>query len=94
MPSIYQTETLELVWEAINNDKKPLRQVANELNCDMGLVNRIYQAAHKRFYKKETTHTRRAEARNNKPVGNTPIQRPPAVYSNRSPYGIARPGIQ
>ena len=94
MPKIYTDETLTIVWQAINNDHKLLRKVAEELSSDMPTINLIYQAAKKRFSKTEILRSA------GRPVTKNPadiikkFKRPPAIYSNKSPYGIARPGTK
>lgn len=77
----YDKTMLSYVWKAIDQDKNTLRSVALELECDVDEVNRMYVAAKKLFHKKQPEKT----------VQKT-IKRPPANYSNKSPYGIARPG--
>lgn len=86
MNSNYDKTLLSYVWKAIDQDKNTLRSVALELECGVDEVNKMYVAAKKLFYKKEPKK---------QPVKEVPkpIKRPPANYSNRSPYGIARPGI-
>lgn len=81
----YDKTMLSYVWKAIDQDKNTLRSVALELECGVDEVNRMYIAAKKLFYKKEP------KKQPEKTLQKT-IKRPPANYSNKSPYGIARPG--
>lgn len=94
MPKIYSDETLAMIWQAIDTEKKTLRRVATELNTTMQEINKLYAAAYKKFYRKIPV-TRKGVSvdtrYNNKPAAK--LQRPTAEYSNTSPYRIARPGL-
>lgn len=94
MPKIYSNETLTIVWQAINNEQKLLRKVAEELGSDMPTINLIYQAAKKRFSKTKILRSAGRPVTKETPVVIQKFQRPPAIYSNKSPYGIARLGIK
>jgi hypothetical protein len=93
MPKIYTEEVMQLVWQAVTEEQKPLRKIAAELDSDMPTINLIYEAAKKRFHQKQVNEKKRNPIRN-KPSIVQKTQRPPAIYSNRSPYGIARPGLK
>ncbi len=91
MPKIYSDETLAMIWQAIDTEKKTLRRVANELSTTMQEVNKMYNAAAKRYKHGQKQQTTKPQQYRNTPT--VKIQRPPAEYSNTSPYRIARPGL-
>ena len=87
MKTNFEKSTLAYVWKAIDEEKQTLRSVSLQLECGVDVVNQMYIAAKKLFYKKYPPKA------TTKDFTKKTIIRPPAHYSNRSPYGIAQPGI-
>lgn len=86
MPKIYKEEQLKQVWIAIHDKDNRRSEVARTFNTSTDEVDKMYEAARKRFgsaaARKIYTGTLKES-----------LKRPDAVYSNRSAYGIASPGI-
>lgn len=82
MPKIYKEEQLKQVWIAIHDEDKRRSEVANDFNTSTDEVDKMYEAARKRF---GSAAARRIY------TGTLPesLRRPDAVYSNRSTYGVA-----
>lgn len=87
MPKIYSDETLSLVWDMITKEKLRLKEAAKELDTTPDVVNKIYQAAYRRWGCNQ--HSNRA-------IGNEKVKsitkmapaptivRPPAQYTNKN----------
>lgn len=82
MPKIYKEEQLKQVWIAIHDEDQRRSEVANAFNISTDEVDKMYEAARKRF---GSAAARRIY------TGTLPesLRRPAAVYSNRSAYGAA-----
>ena len=93
---------LRFLWDAIHRSKLTNVQICEILKCDQSEYRRLYARAYKKFgyeisekHQKEPVTTKKiirlkveSEEEERKP-----IVRQPAIYSNRSPYGIASPGM-
>lgn len=85
MPKIYSDETLSLVWDMITKEKLRLKEAAKELDTTPDVVNKIYQAAYRRWGCNQ--HSNRAIGKEKvksitKMAPAPVIVRPPAQYSN------------
>jgi hypothetical protein len=89
MKKKYDKETLKMIWDMICVEKMMMKEVAALFNITTAQVNEMYQAA---------TRVIGPAPRKNAAIDpdapkKGPIKRPPALYSNHSPYRIAQPGI-
>jgi len=85
MPKIYSDETLSLVWDMITKEKLRLKEAAKELDTTPDVLNKIYQAAYRRFGCNQ--HSNRALGKEKvksitKMAPAPTYVRPPAKYSN------------
>jgi len=91
MPAIYDEATLRLVWEKINDNGWTLRKTALELDTTTDVVNRIYEAARKRYAVKNVRPSKTPKKQEAPSL--VSFERPKAVYSNHSPYRIVSSGL-
>lgn len=96
MPKIYTEENLKKVWVAIHELDKRRSEVAEALDISTDEVDNMYEAARKRFSYGAARHQYvKKKFRLPTLADELPpkFERPKAVYSNRTPMGIASPGL-
>ncbi len=85
MPKIFSDETLSLIWEMITEENMKMREVSEILCCPFDKVHQMYQAAYRRWGNNQ--HINRKRSISVRKIGHqkeSKIERPPAVYSNKS----------
>ena len=81
----YPEDTQRMVLDMVRKQKMKRREIAEDLEIEPEEVDLIYNQALKTFGRGPRKVAVHHEVEEPKQV----IQRPPAVYSNRSAYGIA-----
>lgn len=85
MPQIFSEETLSMVWDMITVDKMKLKEVSETLCCTTQKVDQMYQAAYRRWGNNQHRNRKQSVTiRRILPIKSSKIERPPAVYSNKS----------
>lgn len=93
MPKIFKDEEMDTVYKAIEAGMK-IKYLATTLNKTVHEIQQLYNAAQRRtwpYYQQRMQSAKKFKPK--KYVELAPmksiIERPPAVYSNSTPYGIA-----
>lgn len=97
MPKKFKEEDMQTVLMLVQQGTK-VKDISVLLNKNPGEINDIYNAARRRTWPHYQERMKQAKTRRKHEVVVREIlpvsfQRPPAVYSNSTPYGIASAGI-
>lgn len=97
MPKKYSEQHMQTVYTLVQQGTK-IKDISVLLGVNPGEVNNIYNAALRRTWPHYQARMKKAKSRRKTEVQERPstpgsLTRVPAVYSNRSPYGIASGGM-
>ena len=89
MPKIYNPDDVKFVWDLIQHQGMKRASVAELMQIKPFEVDKLYAIAFRKFYVVTISNETTSNLGENDDESSKKYQRPKAVYSNRSPYGIA-----
>ena len=89
MPKIYNPEDVKFVWDLIQNNGMKRAAVAELMQIKPFEVDKLYAIAFRKFYNSTISKETQFTSHGNNEGSRKEYERPKAIYSNKSPYGIA-----